>query len=100
MEKHGPHLVILGLLRVCQSKGFCKLNVINVNYIIGYVNMAKIKGMLLDSNPWWKGEYKIKFKEREIYKRLQKFMSSAISRVGLDEFFYRRPFLLTHDPQL
>lgn len=36
--------------------------------------MAKIKEVLQDLNPWWKEEFKIEFKEREIYKELQKFM--------------------------
>lgn len=36
--------------------------------------MAKIKDVLQDLNPWWKGEFKIEFKEREVYKKIQKFM--------------------------
>lgn len=36
--------------------------------------MANIKDALQDLNPWWKQEFKIEFKEREIYKQLQKFM--------------------------
>jgi hypothetical protein len=37
--------------------------------------MAKIiKEALQDFNPWWKGEFQIEFKEREIYQQIQKFM--------------------------
>ncbi len=36
--------------------------------------MAKIKDALLDSNPWWREEFEVEFKEREIYRRLQKFL--------------------------
>ena len=36
--------------------------------------MAEIKESLKDFNPWWKGEFEIEFKEREIYKKIQKFM--------------------------
>jgi hypothetical protein len=88
----------MGKLWTGNPKSFlnCKLNVINVNYIIGYVNMAKIKDVLLDSNPWWKGEYKIEFKEREIYKRLQRFISlpriialTGLRRVGKTTLMFK-----------
>lgn len=36
--------------------------------------MAKIEEVLQDLNLWWKEEFKIEYKEREIYKQLQKFM--------------------------
>jgi len=36
--------------------------------------MAKIKDVLMDSNPWWKGGFGVEFKEREVYKQLQRFM--------------------------
>lgn len=36
--------------------------------------MAKIKEVLQDSNPWWREEFKVEFKEREINRQLQKFM--------------------------
>jgi len=36
--------------------------------------MATIKEALRDSNPWWKKTFKLEFKEREIYKQLQKFL--------------------------
>ncbi|MEM4215323.1 MAG: ATP-binding protein [Candidatus Pacearchaeota archaeon] len=47
--------------------------------------MTKIKEALKDSNPWWEEEFKTKFKEREIYKEIQKFMSmrQIIALTGL-----------------
>lgn len=36
--------------------------------------MAKIKEVMIELNPWWKGEFKIEFKEREVCKQIQKFM--------------------------
>lgn len=36
--------------------------------------MVKIKEVLHDLNPWWKEKFKIEFKERELYKQLQKFI--------------------------
>jgi hypothetical protein len=36
--------------------------------------MTQIKDALQDFNPWWKEEFKIEFKEREIYKKIQKFL--------------------------
>lgn len=38
------------------------------------MKMARIKEALEDMNPWWKGEYKAEFNEREIYRQMQKFM--------------------------
>ena len=49
------------------------LNTLNVKSIIGLVDMAKIKDALQDLNPWWKEEFRIEFKEREIYWQFQKF---------------------------
>jgi len=37
--------------------------------------MAKIKEILLDLNPWWKGEFKIDFKRREVYEKIKKIMT-------------------------
>jgi len=47
--------------------------------------MTKIKEVLQDLNPWWKEEFKIEFKEREIYKQIQKFihLPQIIAFVGL-----------------
>ena len=36
--------------------------------------MTTIKEALEDSNPWWKKKFKLEFKEREVYKQLQKFL--------------------------
>lgn len=36
--------------------------------------MAKIKDVLRDLNPWWKGELEIEYKQREIYEQIKKFM--------------------------
>jgi hypothetical protein len=51
--------------------------------------MTTIKEALQDSNPWWKNNFKVDFKEREIYKRVQRFMKmpqiiafTGLRRVG------------------
>jgi len=36
--------------------------------------MTQIKDVLPDMNPWWKEEFKIEFKEREMYKKIQKYL--------------------------
>lgn len=36
--------------------------------------MTKIKDALKDFNPWWNAEFKVEFKERELYIKLQKFL--------------------------
>ena len=36
--------------------------------------MPEIKEALRDFNPWWKGEFKVAFKEREIYSQIQKYL--------------------------
>jgi len=47
--------------------------------------MAKIKDSLQEFNPWWKGEFKIDFKPREIHEELSKFISlpQIIALTGL-----------------
>jgi hypothetical protein len=47
--------------------------------------MANIKDVLVDSNPWWKGEYAAEFKPRELYPTIRKFMSlpQIIALTGL-----------------
>src|SRR3989344_2580708 len=47
--------------------------------------MAEIKEILQDLNPWWKEEFKIEFKDRTVYKQIQKFMQlpQIISLTGL-----------------
>lgn len=51
--------------------------------------MPEIKEALKDSNPWWKEEFKVIFKDREIYAQLQKYMElphiiafTGLRRVG------------------
>lgn len=36
--------------------------------------MTQIKEVLQDMNPWWKGEFNIEFKERELHKKIQKYL--------------------------
>lgn len=36
--------------------------------------MANIKEMLKEFNPWWDNNFKLEFKEREIYNQIQKFI--------------------------
>lgn len=45
----------------------------------------KIKKALIESNPWWKKKLEINYKEREIYKELQKYLNSKqiIALTGL-----------------
>ena len=47
--------------------------------------MAEIKEALEDFNSWWKEEFGINFKDREIYKQIQKFMNlpQIIALTGL-----------------
>ena len=47
--------------------------------------MPQIKDILIEKNPWWKGDFRIEFKEREIYKVLGKFMQlpQIIALTGL-----------------
>ncbi len=47
--------------------------------------MTQIKEALKDFNPWWEGSIKLEFKEREIYKKLQKFipLRQIIALTGL-----------------
>lgn len=58
--------------------------------------MPKIKEVLEDSNPWWKKEFRVDFKEREIYKEIQKFMSmpqiialTGLRRVGKTTLMFK-----------
>jgi len=36
--------------------------------------MPTIKETLMDLNPWWEGRFSLTYKEREIYKQIQKFL--------------------------
>lgn len=51
--------------------------------------MAQIKDVLPDMNPWWKDEFKVDFNERELHKKIQKYISlrqimafTGLRRVG------------------
>ncbi len=47
--------------------------------------MAKIQDALVEFNPWWKGEFSLEYKEREVYSQIQKFaiMSQIVTLTGL-----------------
>ncbi len=58
--------------------------------------MTSIRGALQDSNPWWKGKFRLEFKEREAYKQLQKFVPlpqiialTGLRRVGKTTMMYK-----------
>lgn len=58
--------------------------------------MAQISQSLDDFNPWWKREFEIEFKEREIYNTIQKFLSlrqiiafTGLRRVGKTTLMYK-----------
>ncbi len=36
--------------------------------------MTIIREVIIDLNPWWKEKFKIEFKQRDVYKKIQKFM--------------------------
>ncbi|MBU2640036.1 MAG: ATP-binding protein [Nanoarchaeota archaeon] len=36
--------------------------------------MAQIRDVLPDMNPWWKEEFRVEFKERELHKEIQKYL--------------------------
>ncbi|MEM3753031.1 MAG: ATP-binding protein [Candidatus Micrarchaeaceae archaeon] len=51
--------------------------------------MTKILDILVERNEWWKGEFKLEFKERTIYEKIRKFLGmrqmlsfTGIRRVG------------------
>lgn len=47
--------------------------------------MPKISDVLVERNPWWKGEFEVIFKERELYEKIKKFMGmrQMIALTGL-----------------
>jgi len=58
--------------------------------------LAKIRDVLKLSNPWWTENFKVEFKEREIYKEIQKFMSlpqiialTGLRRVGKTTLMFK-----------
>jgi predicted AAA+ superfamily ATPase len=36
--------------------------------------MAKIRDVLVESNPWWKKKFRVEFKDRDIYGKIQKYL--------------------------
>jgi uncharacterized protein len=63
----------------------CVLITINAKSILGNLNMVQIKELLVEMNPWWKAKTELDFKERDVYRQLQKFMPSKqiIALTGL-----------------
>ncbi len=58
--------------------------------------MTTIKEALIDSNVWWKEKFKLEFKDREIYKQIQKFLSlpqiialTGLRRVGKTTLMFK-----------
>lgn len=58
--------------------------------------MAEIKETLGEINPWWKKEFRLEYKERDIYSQLQKFMKlpqiialTGLRRVGKTTIMYK-----------
>lgn len=47
--------------------------------------MTQIRDALLDFNPWWKGETRIEFRERDVYREVQKYipMRQILAFTGL-----------------
>jgi len=47
--------------------------------------MTQIKDELIDFNPWWKKEFRVEYKEREIYKKIKKVLplKQIVSLTGL-----------------
>lgn len=47
--------------------------------------MTDIKEAFKDFNPWWQGKFRVEFKEREIYRKIQKFipLPQIIALTGL-----------------
>ncbi len=58
--------------------------------------MAEIRDILIEQNIWWKEEFKIEFRERDIYKQLQKFIPlpqiiafTGLHRVGKTTLMFK-----------
>lgn len=58
--------------------------------------MAEIKEALRDFNPWWKEEFHVEFRQREIYRQVQKFLPmpqiiafTGLRRVGKTTLMYK-----------
>ncbi len=58
--------------------------------------MPSIREALLESNPWWGGPFEVKFKERDIYSQIRRFMKlpqivafTGLRRVGKSTLMYK-----------
>ena len=58
--------------------------------------MPTIKDILQDSNPWWKEEFKVEFKNRDIYEKIKKFLPlpqmiafTGLRRVGKTTLMFK-----------
>ncbi len=58
--------------------------------------MPKIKDALQDSNPWWKEEFTVEFRDRDIYERIKKFLPlpqmiafTGLRRVGKTTLMFK-----------
>ena len=66
--------------------------------------MTDIKERLIDSNPWWKGNFELEFKDRDVYSRLQKFFRTpqmlaltGLRRVGKTTLMKKLALDFIHD---
>ena len=60
------------------------------------MDMPTIKDILQDSNPWWKEEFKVEFKNRDIYEKIKKFLPlpqmiafTGLRRVGKTTLMFK-----------
>lgn len=58
--------------------------------------MSKIKDVLLESNPWWKEEFKLEYHERDIHKQISKYLPlpqiialTGLRRVGKTTLLFK-----------
>jgi hypothetical protein len=58
--------------------------------------MPKIRDVLQDSNPWWKEEFTVEFKDRDIYEKIKKFLPlpqmiafTGLRRVGKTTLMFK-----------
>src|SRR4030067_209214 len=60
------------------------------------MDMPKIRDVLQDSNPWWKEEFTVEFKDRDIYEKIKKFLPlpqmiafTGLRRVGKTTLMFK-----------
>ena len=58
--------------------------------------MTKITEALDDFNPWWKEQFKVAFKDREIYSKIQKYLKlphiiafTGLRRIGKTTLMFK-----------